>query len=91
MRTATADPRPGRCLLIRGRRRIGKSSLVEAFVDRADVPAVFFTASGAADDIELETFAEAVATMLGPAPAEAFDAGPGHRWPSADLRGLPAG
>jgi uncharacterized protein len=55
-------PRPGRCLLMRGRRRIGKSSLVETFVDRAGVPAMFFTASGAASEIELEAFADAVAS-----------------------------
>lgn len=48
--------RPGRAMLIRGRRRVGKSRLVEEFVERADVPYVFFTAEGqatAAADIEL--------------------------------------
>lgn len=38
--------RPGRAVLIRGRRRVGKSRLVEEFIDRAGVPSVFFTASG---------------------------------------------
>ncbi|WP_026455392.1 ATP-binding protein [Saccharomonospora iraqiensis] len=37
--------RPGRALLIRGRRRVGKSRLVEEFVERAGVPSLFFTAS----------------------------------------------
>ncbi|MFI6262239.1 ATP-binding protein [Micromonospora sp. NPDC051006] len=37
--------RPGRALLMRGRRRVGKSRLVEEFVERAAVPHVFFTAS----------------------------------------------
>lgn len=37
--------RPGRAVLMRGRRRVGKSRLVEEFVERADVPNVFFTAS----------------------------------------------
>ncbi|MER7457559.1 DUF234 domain-containing protein [Micromonospora sp. NPDC126480] len=37
--------RPGRALLMRGRRRVGKSRLVEEFVDRAGVPHLFFTAS----------------------------------------------
>jgi hypothetical protein len=37
---------PGRAILIRGRRRVGKSRLVEEFIDRAEVPSVFFTASG---------------------------------------------
>ncbi|MFY1586515.1 ATP-binding protein [Micromonospora sp. WMMD734] len=53
--------RPGRALLMRGRRRVGKSRLVEEFVDRAGVPHVFFTASAqptvAAD---LALFVEAV-------------------------------
>ncbi|SBT55029.1 ATP-binding protein [Micromonospora narathiwatensis] len=37
--------RPGRALLMRGRRRVGKSRLVEEFVERAGVPHLFFTAS----------------------------------------------
>src|SRR5215470_3511324 len=40
--------RPGRALLIRGRRRVGKSRLVEEFVERAGVPHLFFTASAQA-------------------------------------------
>lgn len=35
--------RPGRCLILRGRRRIGKSALVEEFVHRSRVPNVFHT------------------------------------------------
>lgn len=38
--------RPGRCLMLRGRRRVGKSRLAEVFVERAGVPSVFFTAAG---------------------------------------------
>jgi uncharacterized protein len=82
----SADPSPGQCLLIRGRRRIGKSSLVEAFVDRAAVPAVFFTASGASTDIELEAFTEAVRSSTLPDRAVFDDAAPGN-W-SAALRQL---
>lgn len=37
--------RPGQALLIRGRRRVGKSRLVEEFVEQADVPYLYFTAS----------------------------------------------
>lgn len=37
--------RPGRALLMRGRRRVGKSRLVEEFVERAGAPHLFFTAS----------------------------------------------
>ena len=37
--------RPGRALLVRGRRRVGKSRLVEEFAARAAVPHLYFTAS----------------------------------------------
>ncbi|WP_026212198.1 ATP-binding protein [Longispora albida] len=37
--------RPGRAVLMRGRRRVGKSRLVERFIEQAGVPSVFFTAS----------------------------------------------
>lgn len=86
VRLGSDDPRPGRCLLIRGRRRIGKSSLVEAFVDRAEVPGVFFTAAGAATDIELEAFIEAVTSSTLPDRSVFDDATPGN-W-SAALRQL---
>ncbi len=86
IRSATDDPRPGRCLLVRGPRRIGKSSLVEAFVDRAAVPAVFFTASGASTEIELEAFIEAVNSSTLPDRSVFEDATPGN-W-SAALRQL---
>lgn len=53
--------RPGRAILIRGRRRVGKSRLVEEFIDRAGVPSVFFTASGQPTiEADLALFAEAV-------------------------------
>ncbi|MEU4238051.1 DUF234 domain-containing protein [Actinoplanes sp. NPDC026619] len=80
------DPRPGQCLLIRGRRRIGKSSLVEAFVDRAAVPSVFFTAAGASTEIELEAFTEAIRSSTLPERSVFDDATPGN-W-SAALRQL---
>lgn len=86
LRSTLGDSRPGRCLLIRGRRRIGKSSLVEAFVDRAAVPSVFFTASGASTDIELEALTEAVGSSTLPDRAVFQDATPGN-W-SAALRQL---
>ncbi len=53
--------RPGRAILMRGRRRVGKSRLAEEFVERGGVPHLFFTASaqsGKAADLQL--FAEAV-------------------------------
>jgi AAA+ ATPase superfamily predicted ATPase len=83
---AVGEPRPGQCLLVRGRRRIGKSSLVEAFVDRAGVPAMFFTAAGASTDIELESFVEAVSSSALPDRSVFDDAAPGN-W-SAALRQL---
>ena len=44
--------KPGRCLLMRGQRRIGKSALTEEFVLRADVPGLFYVAAGASADAE---------------------------------------
>jgi AAA+ ATPase superfamily predicted ATPase len=53
--------RPGRAILIRGRRRVGKSRLVEEFIDRAEVPSFFFTASGQPTiEADLALFTEAV-------------------------------
>src|SRR5256885_1146023 len=55
--------RPGRALLMRGRRRIGKSRLAEEFVERAGVPHVFFTASGQpSTEADLDLFTEAAAS-----------------------------
>jgi AAA+ ATPase superfamily predicted ATPase len=84
--SAGDDSHPGQCLLIRGRRRIGKSSLVEAFVDRAAAPAVFFTASGAPAEVELEALIEAVRSSTLSERAVFDDATPGN-W-SAALRQL---
>lgn len=53
---APDDDRPGRCLLVRGRRRVGKSRLIETFVDRSGVPSLFFTATGEPTDAELRRF-----------------------------------
>lgn len=50
--------RPGRCLLIRGRRRVGKSRLVETFLDQAEVASIYFTATGASTDGELRRLRE---------------------------------
>jgi len=56
------DAKPGRALLIRGRRRVGKSRLVEEFVDRVDLPSLFFAASGRPVADELRLFAEEAAS-----------------------------
>lgn len=85
LRTVGAEvgrPRPGRCLLIRGRRRIGKSSLVEAFADRAGAPSVFFTAAGASEAAELEALSEAVSSSTLPERDVFADATPGN-WTAA--------
>jgi uncharacterized protein len=82
IRSRGDDPRPGQCLLIRGRRRIGKSSLVEAFVDRAEVPAVYFTAAGTSAELELEAFIEAITSSTLPDRSIFEDATPGN-WSAA--------
>lgn len=50
----------GRCVLLRGRRRVGKSRLAEALCQMANVPSVFFTAAGVGVRRELEAFRQAV-------------------------------
>lgn len=57
VRDAESDDRPGRCLLVRGRRRVGKSRLIETFLDRSDVAeSLFFTATGGPTAAELARF-----------------------------------
>ncbi|HEV3356670.1 MAG TPA: ATP-binding protein [Pseudonocardiaceae bacterium] len=53
IRHTDGDDRPGRCVLVRGRRRVGKSRLIETFADRADVPFLYFTATGASTEVDL--------------------------------------
>lgn len=53
--------KPGKALLIRGRRRVGKSRLVEEFVAHAGVPHLFFAATGRPVRDELRLFAQEVA------------------------------
>ena len=49
----------GRFVLIRGRRRVGKSRLVEEFIDRNSIPALFFaSARGRATERELARFSD---------------------------------
>lgn len=66
---------PGQCLIIRGRRRVGKSRLIEEFVHGLDAPSVFFTASNLSAVQELENFTQSVLTSDLPE-AEAFGAAP---------------
>lgn len=79
--TGTAD-RPGRAVLIRGRRRVGKSRLVEEFVESAGVPSVFFTATGRSTRDDLAAFAEDVATSTLPG-SELFAGDPPSSWDNA--------
>jgi AAA+ ATPase superfamily predicted ATPase len=51
---------PGKCLLMRGRRRVGKSRLAEVFVGSTRAPALYFTASRQGKK-ELDLFAEEAA------------------------------
>ncbi|GAA4074015.1 ATP-binding protein [Nonomuraea soli] len=53
--------RPGRCLLMRGRRRIGKSALAEEFIRRSGVPSLFYTSARESPEAELSQLLEAVA------------------------------
>lgn len=57
---ASKDAKPGTALLVRGRRRVGKSRLAEEFVERAEVPHLFYAAVGRPVRDELRLFAEEV-------------------------------
>ncbi len=74
--------RPGRCVMLRGRRRVGKSRLVEAFCQRAAVPSVFYAASGAAVAQELDMFADEVRTSDLPG-RDVFDDITAESWAAA--------
>ena len=53
----------GRFVLVRGRRQVGKSRLIEEFLGRVDMPSLFFTATkGRATVAELADFARAIGT-----------------------------
>lgn len=86
MRASAGSARPGRCLILRGRRRIGKSALVEEFVRRSGVPYVFYAAEIGFGDDPLAEFTRDVTVSSLP-DAELFvEATPGN-W-SAALRQL---
>ena len=55
-----ADTGTGRFVLVRGRRRVGKSRMVEEFIRREAPAAVYFTASRQPQAAELEGFADAL-------------------------------
>lgn len=58
---STRGDTPGKAVLVRGRRRVGKSRLLEVFVERAQVPHLFYAATGRPLREELRLFAEEAA------------------------------
>src|ERR1700742_4423379 len=74
--------RPGKCLIVRGRRRIGKSALVEEFIDQHHVPSVFYTAEIGASGEPLREFSETVRTSTMPEADVFSEAAPGN-WTAA--------
>lgn len=61
VQNAAGSSKPGQCILMRGRRRVGKSSLVEEFLRRTQTPYLFFTAAGGTAEDELSELLDAVA------------------------------
>ncbi|MGQ0575073.1 MAG: ATP-binding protein [Pseudonocardia sp.] len=59
----------GRFVLLRGRRQVGKSRLVNEFLSRSEVPFVFYAATPAGPDRELLRFTDAVGRSTLPAAA----------------------
>lgn len=75
--------RPGRALLMRGRRRVGKSRLVEEFVERAGVPHLYFTASAQPSlTTDLQMFVSAARASDLPA-ATSFEGQTPQSWDAA--------
>ena len=72
----------GRMLALRGRRQIGKSRLVEEFIGRSGVRAVFYTASRQSAAGELGSFSDQIAASTTDGAAVAA-AGPIGSWEAA--------
>jgi len=73
----------GRFVWVRGRRRIGKSRLVEEFLHRSGIRAAYYQAPRRATDIALRRFVETVAESTLPA-ADLFASGVSFdSWPAA--------
>ncbi len=81
-RVATIVDKPGEALFIRGRRRVGKSRLVQQFLNQSGVPYVFFTASTRETAEELELFSQEVVMSNLPGKSAFEDIKPGT-WESA--------
>ncbi|MBB1254513.1 AAA family ATPase [Streptomyces sp. OF3] len=83
VRSGGRGGRRGRAVLIRGRRRVGKSRLVEEFLDRTGLPHVFFTAVGGSREEDLAGFAAEVAASELPDAARAADFAVPQTWDAA--------
>lgn len=83
VRTGGRTGRSGRAVLIRGRRRVGKSRLVEEFARRSRLPHVFFTASGMPRSEELVSLAEQVAASDLPKAARFAEFAAPQNWDAA--------
>lgn len=75
--------RPGRAVLIRGRRRVGKSRLVEEFLEQAGLPHVFFTAVGGSREEDLAGFTTEVAASSLPDASRFADFTAPQTWDAA--------
>jgi len=73
----------GALLSIRGRRRVGKSRLVEELIARVGCPAVFYTAVQGPGEMELARFIAAVAQSDAPAGEEVRSGATARRWEAA--------
>jgi AAA+ ATPase superfamily predicted ATPase len=80
-KVAAGTERPGRCVMLRGRRRVGKSRLVERFAEQSGVPFLFYAATGASQQADLERLARdakssnlPLAGLLASARPESWDA-----------------
>jgi uncharacterized protein len=82
LKRPAGSARPGRCLILRGRRRIGKSALVEEFVRRSGLPHVFHTAELGFGDDPLAEFIRDVAVSTLPDAGLFAEATPGN-WAAA--------
>jgi uncharacterized protein len=83
LREGVRSGRPGRAVLIRGRRRVGKSRLVEEFIERSRLPHVFFTAVGGSRDEDLRGFTTEIARSELPDAERFADFGVPQSWDAA--------
>ena len=85
LQRALVGARSGHAALIaiRGRRRVGKSRLVEEFIERSGCPSVFYTAVLGPGPEELARFLEAVAVSDAPAGDEVRRGATANSWEAA--------